>query len=518
MTLNRGVVAMCAAQACAQIGAFGVAALLPTLIPAWSLSNTEAGWISGIYYAAYTLAVPLLSSLTDRVDPKRIYLGSVALTAVAFAGFAWVATGFWSALAFRALMGVGWAGSYMPGLKALSDLPEGPQQSRAVAAHAAAVGVSGALSFGVAGAVNAWLGWQWALVPGALGAALAFVLVLIGLPARPPRASAGPRGRCWISGRSSATDRRSPTRSPTASTRGRCPRCAAWVVTFLTFAAARAAGAWTPLAPATVASVMGLLGVWASVWGNELAIRFGRRRFILGTMLASAAMAGVIGFSAALPYAGAAALVLVYAMLIWSDSSSLTAGSAGSAEPGRRGATLAVHSTLGYAGGFLGPLALGATLDLFGGASVLGWGMAFGHVTVALLSGARLRLAAPGRSRRRSFASRHHCRPTSEPALTRNPYFLADPPVGRRPLRSTPPGMRAGPESVDGPGGLDPRGRGAWLLEDWSPHLPRERGEAGPTRAAGLLRRWGIPSARSAGRPMMRLSTPFRNYGDISRA
>ena len=103
---------MCAAQACAQIGAFGVAALIPTLIPAWGLTNTEAGWISGIYYAAYTLVVPLLSSLTDRVDAKRIYLASVALTALAFAGFAWMATGFWSALAFRALMGIGWAGSF----------------------------------------------------------------------------------------------------------------------------------------------------------------------------------------------------------------------------------------------------------------------------------------------------------------------------------------------------------------------------------------------------------------------
>src|SRR5262249_47333777 len=127
-----------------------------------------------------------------------------------------------------------------------------------------------------------------------------------------------------------------------------------WVVTFLTFVAAQKTGAWTPLAPATVASVMGLIGVWASVWGNELAIRLGRRRFILGTMLTSAALAAVFGFSAVLPYAAAAALVLLYAMLIWSDSSSLTAGSAGSAEPGQRGATLAVHSTLGCAGGSLG--------------------------------------------------------------------------------------------------------------------------------------------------------------------
>jgi MFS family permease len=386
--LNRSAVAVCAAQGCAQLGAFGVAALLPTLISAWSLSNTEAGWISGIYYAAYTVVVPLLSSLTDRLDPKRVYLGSVALTAVAFAGFAWIASGFWSALMFRVLMGAGWAGTYMPGLKALSDLTEGPQQSRAVAAHAAAVGVSGALSFGVAGAVNAWLGWQWALVPGALGAALAFVLVLVGLPARPPRAAPGPR--------SALLDFRPilRNRSALAYSIAYCVHTwemsalRGWVVAFLTFVGAQTSGGWTLLAPATVASVMGLVGVWASVWGNELAIRFGRRRFILATMLTSAALAAGIGFSAALPYAGAAALVLLYAMLIWSDSSSLTAGSAGSAEPGRRGATLAVHSTLGYAGGFLGPLALGATLDLLGGASVLGWGVAFGHVTIAVLLGA----------------------------------------------------------------------------------------------------------------------------------
>jgi MFS family permease len=389
MRLHRGVIAMCTAQACAQIGAFSVAALLPTLISAWSLTNTEAGWLSGIYYAAYTLTVPLLSSLTDRVDAKRVYLSSVAVTSLAFAGFAWAASGFWSALAFRALMGAGWAGSYMPGLKALSDLTEGPAQSRAVAAHAAAVGVSGALSFGVAGAVNAWYGWQWALVPGAVGAALAFVLVVVGLPSRHLKGAGGSSHGALLDFRPVLRNRSALAYSiaycvhtwEMSALRG-------WVVAFLTFVAAHGSGGWTPLAPATVASVMGLLGVLASVWGNELAIRFGRRRFVLGTMLTSAALAAMIGFSAALPYMAVAALVLLYAMLIWSDSSSLTAGSAGSAEPGRRGATLAVHSTLGYAGGFLGPLVLGAMLDAFGGASVLGWGVAFGHVTVALLLGA----------------------------------------------------------------------------------------------------------------------------------
>ena len=265
---------MCAAQACAQIGAFGVAALLPTLIPAWSLSNTEAGWISGIYYAAYTLVVPLLSSLTDRVDPRRIYLGSVALTALAFAGFAWVATGFWSALAFRALMGVGWAGSYMPGLKALSDLAEGPQQSRAVAAHAAAVGVSGALSFGVAGR-----GQRLARL--AVGARAGRARRRAGLRAGAGRPAGPPAPAGDGAARRAARLPPDPAQPLGARLLARLLRPhlgdvgAARVGRGLPHLrrGPRCAGAWTPLAPATVASVMGLLGVWASVWGNELAIR-----------------------------------------------------------------------------------------------------------------------------------------------------------------------------------------------------------------------------------------------------
>lgn len=379
---------MCAAQSCAQIGAFAVPAVLPALIDAWRLSNTQAGWLTGIYYVGYTLAVPMLSSLTDRVDPRRVYVLSTAVTAVAFAGCAALADGLWSGVVFRTLMGVGWAGTYMPGLKALSDLVEGPRQSRAVAAHAASVGVSAALSFAVAGALGGWLGWRWALVPGAIGAAVASVLVLVTVPARPPRATAAVAG--------SLLDFRPVlrNRSALAYSLAYCVHTwemsalRAWVVTFLTYTAARAPDAWRPLSPAMVASVLGLVGVWASLSGNELSIRLGRRRFILGGMLASMLAATTIGFASGLPYALAAALCLFYAALIWSDSSSLTAGSTGSAEPGRRGATLAVHSTLGYAGGFVGPLALGMTLDLAGGASVVGWGLAFGHVALALAAGA----------------------------------------------------------------------------------------------------------------------------------
>ena len=63
----------------------------------------------------------------------------------------------------------------MPGLKALSDIIDGPQQSRAVSAHAS-VGIIGAASFLVAETIGAWFGWRWGIGVGAIGAGLAFTL------------------------------------------------------------------------------------------------------------------------------------------------------------------------------------------------------------------------------------------------------------------------------------------------------------------------------------------------------
>src|SRR3546814_3440201 len=92
---------------------------------AWAIDNTQAGWITGLFYLAYTVSVPVLVTLTDRVDPKRIYLLGVALTVVGHVCFALFADGFWTAAFARVLAGIGWAGTYMTGLKLLADRVEG---------------------------------------------------------------------------------------------------------------------------------------------------------------------------------------------------------------------------------------------------------------------------------------------------------------------------------------------------------------------------------------------------------
>jgi predicted MFS family arabinose efflux permease len=143
----RLVAVICAAQVLVQIGAFFWPTLLPGMMGRWELSNSEVGWITASFYGAYMASVPVLVTLTDRVDPKQVYLFGVALTVTGHLLFGLLAGGFWSALALRALTGMGWAGTYMTGLKLLADLVEAKMMSRATAGHAASIGISGALSF-----------------------------------------------------------------------------------------------------------------------------------------------------------------------------------------------------------------------------------------------------------------------------------------------------------------------------------------------------------------------------------
>jgi MFS family permease len=155
-----------------------------------------------------------------------------------------------------------------------------------------------------------------------------------------------------------------------------------WGVAFLGYVALSTGAAGTLLAPTFVLTALALIGTAASVFGNELAIRFGRRRLIAFAMLASAGVGATIGLVGTLSYGLATGLLMLFGFIVWLDSSSLTAGAAGTAEPARRGAQLAVHSTLGYAGGFVGPLMVGLVLDLAGGMSPVAWGAAFLAVAV----------------------------------------------------------------------------------------------------------------------------------------
>ena len=381
------IAVFCLAQSLAQIGAMAFAALLPAFFAEWSLSHAEAGWLSGIMFGAYAAAVPILLPMTDRVEARKVYAAAVSVTMLSHLGMAFLADGFWTGLVFRALNGIGWAGTYMVGLKALSDQVEGPAQSRAVAVHGASTGISSSFSFVVAGAVTAHFGWQTAFMVGAGGAFGALLVAMTLFPAGPRRERPAPQVRL--------VDFKPVLRNASvmAYALGYCVHTwemfvvRSWLVTFLTFAAAQGGGAPNFLVPTMVATLAGLLGTVSSVVGNEMARRLGRKRWILLVFTVSMALALIVGFTAGMGYGAAATVCLLYNTAIYADSSSLTAGTVGNADPERRGAALAVHAMLGYGGGFVGPLMMGLILHVLGGESVMNWGIAFGHIAMVLLVG-----------------------------------------------------------------------------------------------------------------------------------
>jgi MFS family permease len=151
-----------------------------------------------------------------------------------------------------------------------------------------------------------------------------------------------------------------------------------WLVVFLAFAESLQPEAMRGWNLTLIASLAVLAGMPSSILGGELALRYGRKRLVSWVMAATVLAALAAGVSASLPFPVVIALVVIYNVMIMGDSAALTAGALGGARPGEQGATLAVHSLAGFSASFVGPLAVGVTLDLAGGnTSATAWIWAF---------------------------------------------------------------------------------------------------------------------------------------------
>lgn len=387
--------ALCAAEVLTMVGVFTFPALLPDFMALWHLSNTEAGWISGITFAGYAVAVPVLTGATDRLDAKRVYILGALVAAFSTLGFALFAEGLWTALVFRFLAGIGLAGTYMPGLKALVDRTGGaPEQPKWISWYTACFSLGTSFSFLFAGAAVAVVGWRVTFGLCALAAAVAALLVLAALRPEAPHPPPEPtalldfrpvlRNRPvlgYVLGYAAHTWELFGVRS--------------WMVAFLTFAAAGSTTIFP--APTHAATLAALFAMTASIFGATLAVRFDRRSACQAFALASAVIAMGIGFTAGWPYWLVVTVMIAYSGIIQLDSAALTTGAVLEAHAGRRGATIAIHSLIGFVGAFLGPLAFGGVLDSFGGqGSGLAWGLAFASLgLVSALGPLALRWSRP---------------------------------------------------------------------------------------------------------------------------
>jgi predicted MFS family arabinose efflux permease len=353
------------------------------LIPEWHLSGAQAGLLAGSGAAGYMLTVPVLATLTDRIDARKILIAGSAVSALGTLLFGLFATGLWSGALCNAIAGVGFAGAYMPGLKALTDRLGTGDSSRAVTLYTSSFSFGVGISFLVSQLVAESFGWRSAFFVTAIGPIAMLSACLLLRPVEPKPA----QGKLMDFG---PVFRNTNAMGFVLGYGAHCFELygiRTWLVAFWTFVAVRS-GDVSIFTPIVISVVFSLLAMPASILGNELALKFGRHRAITAVMLASALVALLIGaFADKSPWL-LLPLLLAYAFTVPADSGALTSGMTMAADPRYRGATMAMHSTVGFSLSALGAWAVGVALDLAGGSSnATGWMAAFSVLAAGILLG-----------------------------------------------------------------------------------------------------------------------------------
>jgi predicted MFS family arabinose efflux permease len=378
------VIAMCFGQLGNLLPHVTVPAIMAqSLMPLWGLSATEAGIMASALAFGYMLAVPVLTTLTDRIDARLILAAGSALSGLATIGFGIFAGSLLSATLIWGVAGIGFAGAYMPGLKALTDrLPAG-DASRNVTLYTASFSVGVRLSFLVAQLVAESFGWRAAFYVTGMGPFL-MVAVCIGLaPCKPL-----PRHTHLLDFAPVLRNR-----AALGYILGYGAHCfelygmRTWIVAFWSFVMVQNGG-MAPIGAVSVSVIVTLLSLPASILGNEAALRYGRHRAISIVMISSAAVALIIGLNASASPSFLLPLILLYGLTVPGDSGALTSGTSASATPAHRGATLGLHSTIGFGLSALGAWGAGVALDAAGGPTKpSAWLAMFALLAVSVLLG-----------------------------------------------------------------------------------------------------------------------------------
>ena len=380
---------MLMAQTCALLGFACYAVVLAPLQEEWHLSNLESGLIASAFFFGYMLAVPLATALTDRVDARKVYLvGGISATS-GLLGMALLANNFWTALLFMSINGAGLAGTYMPGLKILSDRIQSGELTRHIAFYTAFFGIGTGFSYLCSGWILSALGWHYVFGIIALGPFTAFLIVLLCIPPLAHEKWKGPirirlhdifpvdkwklvlmdkKASGFIFGYTAHSLELFASRS--------------WIVAFFAFCSA-ASGETFFLTATALAGVINFFGVPSSILGNEIALRVGRQKWVCIVMLTSAVMGIALAASTGYSWWLIVALAIGHAIFIMADSSTLTAGLVISAQENIKGAAMGLHSLMGFGGGLMGPAIFGFVLDVAGSrSSSTAWVWAYAAVVI----------------------------------------------------------------------------------------------------------------------------------------
>ncbi len=330
----------------------------------------------------------VLSALTDRMDAKLIFIASLVLSAVAAFGFM-LSYGVWSGGFWRLMQGIALGGTYMPGLKILTDHLPTAHRARGTSFYTATYYLAAGLSYFVTLEAEPLIGWQWTFGLSGLGPLIAVFLAFWMIPASPPPAIRP--DTALFDYRPVLRNRRVLGLSILYGLHNmELIAFSSWLIPFFVYSQGiQGPGSWgADLNLGSVAALVSIVALPASVIGNEIAQRIGRQAVMIAVMIASAFIAVSFGLLGSGAFVALAIAAFVYSMSIAADSSTISAAVIHVAEPRYKGTTISLYSIIGFTGAAMGPIIFGIALDLGGGGgNGTAWVIAFSTIAAIGLLG-----------------------------------------------------------------------------------------------------------------------------------
>ncbi len=388
----RWLLLLCLVQIFIMLVFINYSAVLPILRQEWGMNNTRAGSIFSIYQFGYIASGVVLSTLSDRVNVKRMFIGCALWSGITNLLFGLFAHDYLSGLLLRGLTGIGMGGTYMPGLKLVAERFAPAERGRAVGIYVGSLVLGASLSLAVTGTIAAILNWRAAIIACSIGV---FVGALLSL-----RVFRGYRPT--IHRKVDESFRTEIVRNKPAflmilgygAHMWEMYGMRSWLAPFFTAALiAHGIGGTTATgwAGAAAALVIGIGTVSTAVTGT-ISDRFGRTRTVTLVMLASATLSFLFGWLVNVHPLLTLTVGLLYGCLIVAESPVFSTGLTELVAPAYLGTAMGVQSLVGYSLGMISPTIFGWALDLCRGWQPLPgidgqWGVAFATAGAGALAG-----------------------------------------------------------------------------------------------------------------------------------
>lgn len=365
---------------------FNYSAILPLVKDEWGLTSGQAGLILSSFQLGYVISVFLFGYLSDRVNPRYIFILSALIAGTSGLFFGLFANGFWSGLIFRIIAGIGLGGIYVPGLKFLSGLyaPETRGKTFGIYVGALVVGSGSSLLF--AAPIISLFGWREVVIATSTAAYIAAIIMAL-YKVNPRMPSTPPNMSYQLFKSLFANKKLVAMNLAYAGHMWELYAFWGWVGPFMVYTsfkhgfsfdqAQQIGNLW-----AGIFIVIGSIGTW---YGGELSDKIGRVKALKPLLLIGLFCSLIFGWISSIPFFLVIVIGIIYGITVVGDSPIYSVAISELSDENTLGLALGLQQVLGYSITIISPSVFGFTLSIIPDETI-GWGIAFAILALGSLA------------------------------------------------------------------------------------------------------------------------------------